>query len=262
MTAVGLLSVVITLFVVVGAGADETTCAAGTCAGDSKALPGIEFAYMWTTPFMTVRPSFANKKFNQGLSSHATAAFEAFKKKLMESKVVDSNSFVTISEKFFQWQRDNFNKLEAEGVPDPEFLVLYKSDEYTSLRKLVVKYASQYLQRLDREEKVEHIFCWVGLTLEGMYHLSHTHPDSMLSAVYYSQTPPSSGAIVFDDPRGPRPPFDGKLMHAVKTGELLVFPSWLVHEVIPTQGEIPRIAFACNMKGAWETTTDVSLRGD
>jgi len=233
------------------------TCSDGGTCDDG---PGLDFIHMWTTPFMAVRPKFVNKDmFNQRLSGEAMKAFTRFKESLSAQPVAETNRFVILSEKFFQWQRDNFNRMEAGSTVDESFQELYSNEDYVTLRKLVVKYSSKYLQRLQREETVDHIFCWVGLTYEGMYHLSHTHPDSMLSAVYYSRTPPGSGPIVFDDPRGPRFPFDGRHIHEVRAGELLVFPSWLVHEVIPTQGDVPRVSFACNMRGVWETTTDISF---
>lgn len=97
---------VFSVFRVVG----DEACASGTC---PDVGPALEFAHMWTTPFMTVRPNFANKQFNQGLSARATQSFEAFKQQAAHL-AADSNQFMTISEKFFQWQRDNFNSLVRE----------------------------------------------------------------------------------------------------------------------------------------------------
>jgi hypothetical protein len=60
------------------------------------------------------------------------------------------------------------------------------------------------------------------ISYEGLYHLQHTHPDSLVSGVYYSSTPEGSGSIIFDDPRGPRPPFDGRYIHQPDAGLLSI----------------------------------------
>jgi len=57
----------------------------------------------------------------------------------------------------------------------------------------------------------------------------------MVSGVYYVKTPPGSGAIQFLDPRGPYPPFDDKLTIRPRAGDLLLFPSWLQHQVMSRQ---------------------------
>jgi hypothetical protein len=43
--------------------------------------------------------------------------------------------------------------------------------------------------------------------------------------------PDDAGSIIFDDPRGPRPPFDAKLTLRPLAGDLVLFPSWLIHQV-------------------------------
>ena len=46
---------------------------------------------------------------------------------------------------------------------------------------------------------------------------------------------------------------------APKEGEFIMFPSWLRHNVLPTNGppEDPRISIAWNTYGNWEQTDDV-----
>ena len=41
----------------------------------------------------------------------------------------------------------------------------------------------------------------------------------------------TSGPLLLHDPRGPRPPFDHTYAVHPRVNELVVFPSWLVHEV-------------------------------
>lgn len=101
------------------------------------------------------------------------------------------------------------------------------------------------------------LHAWATVTSNGSYHLSHTHPASLVSGVYYVDVPADAGPILFRDPRGPRPPFDAPLTIHPRSGELLLFPSWLSHEVAPTPGAAPRISIAFNMVGEWADTASV-----
>jgi predicted 2-oxoglutarate/Fe(II)-dependent dioxygenase YbiX len=60
---------------------------------------------------------------------------------------------------------------------------------------------------------------------------------------------------MFDDPRGPLPPFDNRVTIYPKQGDLILFPSWLIHSVSPTPGEEPRISIPFNIEGRWDATT-------
>jgi len=85
---------------------------------------------------------------------------------------------------------------------------------------------------------------------------------SQLSGVYYVDVPPGSGELVFRDPRGPLPPFEHSYAHVPKQGAMAVFPSWLVHEVLPTSSAVGtqhRVAISFNLLGQWESTSDVSV---
>ena len=63
---------------------------------------------------------------------------------------------------------------------------------------------------------------------------------------------------MFHDPRGPLPPFDGKLEIRPEVGDLVLFPSWLVHQVTPTSGKEDRMSIAFNIPGEWGSTVGVS----
>ena len=55
------------------------------------------------------------------------------------------------------------------------------------------------------------IHAWATVHRGGIHHMSHTHPDHMVSGVYYVAVPPQAGGIIFSDPRGRFPPFDETL---------------------------------------------------
>ncbi len=70
--------------------------------------------------------------------------------------------------------------------------------------------------------------------------------------------PRESGSIIFDDPRGPLPPFDNKLRILPLIGDLIIFPSWLVHQVSATYGNEERLSIAFNVPGSWTSTVGIS----
>lgn len=96
---------------------------------------------------------------------------------------------------------------------------------------------------------------WVNLLEPGGLHGSHIHPNAVISGTYYVATPPGAGAIRFEDPRL------GLMMHAPprrktaaapflsiapEPGTLLLWESWLRHEVPLNQADTPRISISFN----------------
>jgi uncharacterized protein (TIGR02466 family) len=100
---------------------------------------------------------------------------------------------------------------------------------------------------------------WVNVNATGSLNSPHTHPVSLLSAVYYFQVPENSGDIYFKDPRpgaahsyfhgGPNacpPNCSADIRITPKQNMLLIFPSWLEHGVHEHQGVGRRISIALN----------------
>jgi uncharacterized protein (TIGR02466 family) len=86
---------------------------------------------------------------------------------------------------------------------------------------------------------------WANINPQGGYNRSHTHPGSLWSGVYYVQTPPDCGRILFQDPRVQAHTMMSQkdenaesgveqwqeVYHQAIAGRLIIFPSWLRHEV-------------------------------
>ena len=89
---------------------------------------------------------------------------------------------------------------------------------------------------------------WVNLLKPGAAHSGHVHPHSVLSGTYYVATPPGAGAIKLEDPRLPlmmaAPPRKADAPESARsfiyvrpeTGTLLMWESWLRHEVVAGKG--------------------------
>jgi len=139
---------------------------------------------------------------------------------------------------------------------------------YTHLASIFRTAMIQYLQECHQNEAAEtlrirpdyeqQLHIWSSVHANGSFHSAHHHQDASISGILYITTPPGAGAVVFNDPRGQLPPFGKSLQIVPKVGELILFPSWLVHSVLPTMSIKPRISVSFNYLGPWETTSDVN----
>ncbi|MBV8593210.1 MAG: hypothetical protein JOZ27_02795 [Caulobacteraceae bacterium] len=102
---------------------------------------------------------------------------------------------------------------------------------------------------------------WASVIRAGGAHGGHIHPSSVISGTVYVATPPGSGALRLEDPRGPlmmaAPPRRADAPEARRTfvtlepapGRLFLWESWLRHEVLPGRARSPRISLSFNY--AW-----------
>jgi uncharacterized protein (TIGR02466 family) len=100
---------------------------------------------------------------------------------------------------------------------------------------------------------------WAMVNRRGHGNRAHLHSNSLFSGVVYLQVPPGSGAIRFLDPRAGAqmlmPPLrpgvsslaDGRCSVVPTPGLMLLFPSWLWHEVEPSASDDPRIVVSFNL---------------
>jgi len=112
---------------------------------------------------------------------------------------------------------------------------------------------------------------WYHVTRFGGYISSHTHPNATWSAIYMvdpGEQPadmPMGGMLNFKDPRvtanmyldpgnqsWKKPYHLGSINYELRPGDLLVFPSYLQHEVKPYFGQRPRITVAANCSFKWQ----------
>ena len=102
------------------------------------------------------------------------------------------------------------------------------------------------------------LFAWMNANPAGGYNAPHTHPGAHWSGVYYVAQPNveegSSGMIEFLDPRSDlqhwkilgASAFQQKRTFRPSVGELIVFPSYLMHWVHPNQTDEERVTIAFN----------------
>ncbi|NBC20050.1 MAG: hypothetical protein GVY06_03215 [Alphaproteobacteria bacterium] len=99
---------------------------------------------------------------------------------------------------------------------------------------------------------------WVNILGEGMVHSGHIHPGSVISGTCYVAMPEGAGAIRFEDPRlpammaAPQPLAEAPealrrfVYLAPAPGDILMWESWLRHEVMPGTSQEPRLSVSFN----------------
>ena len=124
---------------------------------------------------------------------------------------------------------------------------------FADLAKLLTRHAARFAQDcafdLDRKPRLDSL--WANLLKSGGHHSGHIHPHSLISGTFYVEAPTGSGAIRFEDPRlplmmaaPPRP--DTFVTIAPRSGLLLMWESWLRHEVLPGNGRGERLSISFN----------------
>ena len=108
---------------------------------------------------------------------------------------------------------------------------------------------------------------WANVNRSGHGNEFHSHPGSFWSGVYYvddggiDADPALGGELEFMDPRGPGPAMYaphlayGKAGLSVganemirpRAGRLVMFPSWVLHQVRPYRGSAERVSIAFNL---------------
>ena len=103
---------------------------------------------------------------------------------------------------------------------------------------------------------------WINILPEGGTHASHIHPHSVISGTTYVAMPDGASALKLEDPRSARmmaAPARRKdaredlrtfVYVAPKVGEVLLWESWLRHEVPMNMAEAERISVSFNYR--WE----------
>jgi uncharacterized protein (TIGR02466 family) len=128
------------------------------------------------------------------------------------------------------------------------------------LAKHLAKHATTFAKEcafdLPRKPRPDSI--WVNLLRGPGHHSGHIHPHSIISGTFYVEVPNGSGAIRFEDPRLPMmmaaptrrtdAPAELKPFVTVqpRSGLLLLWESWLRHEVLPGTGRGERLSISFN----------------
>ena len=128
------------------------------------------------------------------------------------------------------------------------------------LAKALARHAAKFAEECDfdiaRKPRLDSL--WVNLLRSSGHHGGHIHPHCLISGTLYVEVPAGSGAIRFEDPRLPlmmaapprRKDASEELQPFVtiepRPGLLLLWESWLRHEVLPGRGRGERLSISFN----------------
>ena len=157
-----------------------------------------------------------------------------------------------------RWSRDkgyrgytSYASLNDLPRRDPAFMDLKKL-----LDRHAAKFAAELAFDLPRKPKLDSL--WVNLLKAGGHHSAHIHPHSILSGTLYVDAPKGSGPIRFEDPRLPlmmaapvrRDDAPDQLRSFIaidpRPGLLLMWESWLRHEVLAGSAKADRLSISFN----------------
>ena len=100
--------------------------------------------------------------------------------------------------------------------------------------------------------------CWINVMPRGVVHSLHLHPLSTISGTYYVRTPRGTAGLKLEDPRldrfmaaPPRRPDCSAEQRPWVTvpataGKVVLFESWLRHEVPPNPAAVERVSISFN----------------
>ena len=191
-----------------------------------------------------------------------------------------------LRELFLQWEQDSSQKRSSQptqvikvAVYESSFDLFHKPQpeiqQLTQFCLQTLGYVISQMNGYTAEDMADlRIFhhSWYHLTRKGGYTAQHNHPMASWSGVYcvdpgdILSERPNNGSLRFMESRSTasmyldpgnaqlRAPFGfGDLAFDLKPGQLLLFPSYLLHEVAPYHGERERITVAFN---AWVRYSD------
>ncbi|MEO1553721.1 MAG: TIGR02466 family protein [Pseudomonadota bacterium] len=136
-----------------------------------------------------------------------------------------------------------------------------RAPAFADLLNVLDKMAAGFADRLHwdlGEAKLRCDSLWINILGEGGHHSGHIHPNSVISGTCYICVPDGAGRIKFEDPRLPMmmaaPPVKADAPAEAKrfcyiapvAGDVLMWESWLRHEVMPSQTDEARISVSYN----------------
>jgi uncharacterized protein (TIGR02466 family) len=133
------------------------------------------------------------------------------------------------------------------------------SPTFALLDRRLRRHVSAYARALEFDlagRKLEMTDCWFNIMPRGVTHGLHLHPLSTISGTYYVRTPRGVPGLKLEDPRldrymaaPPRRADAGQqpwVTIPVDAGMLLLFESWLRHEVPPNPVAAERVSVSFN----------------
>lgn len=135
------------------------------------------------------------------------------------------------------------------------------SSTFEGLEKKLTRHVLAFARSLEmdlRGRAVRMTDCWVNIMPPSAAHSLHLHPLAFISGTYYVATPRGCPGLKFEDPRlerfmaapprlpGARPAHKTHIVYPAQAGQVILFESWLRHEVPANRVDAERISISFN----------------
>ncbi len=135
------------------------------------------------------------------------------------------------------------------------------SPTFAELRSKLDKHVRSYAKNLQMDlggGKLAMSTCWINIMPARVNHSLHLHPLSVISGTYYVSIPKGTSALKLEDPRMSKfmasPPREENsrtdnqrhVSLAPRAGDVILFESWLRHEVPANSSKQDRVSISFN----------------
>ena len=135
------------------------------------------------------------------------------------------------------------------------------SSTFMELERALRRHVRAFARALDYDLdgcELEMTDCWVNVMPRHCAHGLHLHPTSTISGTYYVKTPRGCSGIKFEDPRlasfmatparlpAPRARNRAFVEYGAEAGRVILFESWLRHEVPASRIASERVSVSFN----------------
>ena len=180
-------------------------------------------------------------------------------KKLNQDLLFDITRLIPEDFEGLRWSKKNYPGGYTSYSSITDLHLRFPS--FIQLRKKIDSRVRQYIKALHYDidpRQVQMSSSWINVMPPMASHSLHLHPLSLVSGTYYVQTPPGAGEFKIEDPRlskmmacpprKARAPKEEQSFFKIKpeSGHLVLFESWLRHEVSANVGEGERISISFN----------------
>jgi uncharacterized protein (TIGR02466 family) len=135
------------------------------------------------------------------------------------------------------------------------------SSTFAALERKLRRHVNAYVRSLELDMQGRSLAmtdCWLNVMGRGVVHGLHLHPLATISGTYYVQTPRGCSGLKLEDPRldrfmgAPprrrdcRPESQPWVTIPARAGHVVLFESWLRHEVPPNPSGRERVSISFN----------------
>ena len=135
------------------------------------------------------------------------------------------------------------------------------SSTLIELRSWIDRHVRRFVRALEWDlggRNLEMTDCWINIMPHRTAHSLHLHPLSVVSGTYYVATPRGCAGLKFEDPRMSRfmaapprmatcrPENRPHITYEAQTGNVILFESWLRHEVVSNPLKAERVSLSFN----------------